>query len=516
MRFERSSGLLLHITSLPSHGGIGDFGPTAYAFADFLASSKQRLWQVLPLSPTGYGNSPYAALSAFAGNPLLISLERLADKGWIERERLKDLPGPSGEVDFETVARIKVPLIEEAARNFLHKHTDEEWAAFDGYRRMNWSWLEAYALYCVLRRKYNEASWTEWPAEVVHRRREAMEQVWAEHHDEIQIQQIIQFVFDEQWGALRSYCGELGIKIIGDVAIFVNYDSADVWNNPDIFELHEDLSPIRVAGVPPDYFSASGQRWGNPLYRWDVLREHGFNWWIDRIRRARSLYDIIRLDHFRGFEAYWAIPAENETAVDGAWIKAPGAELFERLHEVLGELPFIAEDLGLITPEVDALREQFNFPGMRILQFGFSGRGAHNYLPHRFVENTVVYTGTHDNNTSRGWWQDEASAIEKDAIKTYLGTTEDVVWGLIRCAETSVADLCLMPVQDVLDVGTEGRMNMPSRASGNWSWRYREGALTPEIAARLATITEVADRDFIPGAEDKSADSDATGERTAS
>jgi 4-alpha-glucanotransferase len=498
MPFDRSSGLLLHITSLPSHGGIGDLGPAAYAFADFLASGKQRLWQVLPLSPTGYGNSPYSSLSAFAGNPLLISLELLAQKGWIDVDRLKGLPGRSGNVNFEEVAAVKMPLLEEAARNFLYRHSDEDWKRFEEYRHGNGVWLDAFALYSVLREKYQRASWNTWPAELAHRDPAAIEKLWREHFDEIQIQQIIQFAFDEQWCALRAYCAERAIKLIGDVAIFVSYDSADVWHNPGIFDLHEDLSPVRVSGVPPDYFSVTGQRWGNPLYKWDVLREQGFAWWIDRVRRARALYDIIRLDHFRGFEAYWSIPAENETAVEGEWVKAPGDELFQKLRDELGELPFIAEDLGIITPEVDALRERFELPGMRILLFGFGDRKAHNYLPHRYVRNTVVYTGTHDNNTTRGWWEDEARAEEKAAIKAYLGSTgQDIAWDMIRAAASSIADLCLVPVQDILALSTEARMNMPSRSTGNWSWRCPEDLLTDELAAKLAALAEVTDRDLI-------------------
>jgi 4-alpha-glucanotransferase len=499
MPFDRASGLLLHVTSLPSYGGIGDFGPAAYDFADFLAESKQRLWQVLPLSPTGYGNSPYAALSAFAGNPLLISLDSLVQWGWIAHDRIAQLPGRSGDVHWEDVVARKMPLIEEAARNFLDRHSTEDWKRFEGYCRMNGTWLESYAFYSVLRRRFNGASWHTWPADLVHREPAALDKIRAEHGEELAIQQVIQFAFDEQWSKLRAYCAGRGIRIIGDVAIFVNYDSADVWTNPGIFELDENYLPIRVSGVPPDYFSATGQRWGNPLYRWDVLAEQGFAWWVDRIRRAQSLYDIIRLDHFRGFEAFWAIPAENETAENGEWIKAPGAELFQRLRDVLGDLPFIAEDLGIITPEVDALREQFNLPGMRILQFGFSDRGAHNYLPHRYVPNTVVYTGTHDNNTTLGWWDHEATKAEKDAVKTYLGTSKkDVVWAMIRAAETSVADTCILPVQNLLELGEAGRMNMPSSTGDNWSWRLPEGALTPEIAEKLAAITEVADRDLPP------------------
>jgi 4-alpha-glucanotransferase len=499
MPFDRSSGLLLHITSLPSYGGIGDLGPAAFAFADFLAAAKQRLWQVLPLSPTGYGNSPYAALSAFAGNPLLISLEYLSDWGWIDGERIAHLPGRSGNVQFDDVIRAKLPLIEEAARNFLHKHNAEQWSRFEGYCRTNATWLDSFAFYSVLRRKFHGASWHSWPAEFAHRDPQALAHIRQENSEEFAVQQVIQFAFDEQWHSLRNYCAEKNIRFIGDVAIFVNYDSADVWTNPGIFELREDLTPIRVSGVPPDYFSKTGQRWGNPLYRWDILEQQGFAWWVDRIRRANSLYDIIRLDHFRGFEAFWAIPGEDDTAVNGKWIKAPGEQLFEKLREQIGDLPFIAEDLGLITPEVDALREQFDFPGMRILQFGFSNRGAHNYLPHRYEPNTVVYTGTHDNDTTRGWWQHGATKVEKEAINNYLAPPQDdVVGALIRAAASSVADICLFPVQDILGLGSEARMNVPSQSQNNWGWRCPEGLLTNEVAARLAALTEVTDRDLPP------------------
>jgi 4-alpha-glucanotransferase len=500
MPFERSSGLLLHIASLPSIGGIGDLGPAAYAFADFLAASKQRLWQVLPLGPTGYGNSPYASLSAFAGNPLLVSLENLADRGWLEntsdRGRLATLPGPSGNIDHEAVLTQKLPLLEEAARNFLHSHSPEEWSSFESYCRENTPWLNDWALYSVLRRKFDFASWSDWPSDVKHREPAALDRLRLEHGEELAVAQALQFAFDEQWRALRAYCAARDIRFIGDIAIFVNYDSADVWTNPELFELDKDLLPIRVAGVPPDYFSQTGQRWGNPLYKWDVLQQNGFAWWVDRIRRAHFLYDVIRLDHFRGFEAYWAIPAQDETAVNGKWVKAPGTALFQKLHDQLGELPFIAEDLGLITKEVDALREQFHLPGMKVLQFGFSGRGAHIHLPHRFVTNTVAYTGTHDNDTTRGWWEHGATEVEKDAVRAYLGVTaNDVVWPLIRATASSVADLALYPVQDILELGSEARMNVPSRPTGNWSWRCAENALTPALAQKLAALTAVTDRD---------------------
>jgi 4-alpha-glucanotransferase len=507
MPFERSSGLLLHITSLPAYGGIGDLGPAAYDFADFLAASKQRLWQVLPLSPTGYGNSPYAALSAFAGNPLLISLERLCDWGWIGVERIANLPPRDGNVQFDAVAAAKMPLLVEAARNFLRQHQPAQWTRFQAYCRDNQSWLDDWAFFSVLRTKFNTGAWTQWPDPIARHQPAALDQLRIDEAEALAIEQILQFAFDLQWSALRAYCAQREIKFIGDIAIFVNYDSADVWTHPEHFELNPDRSPIRVSGVPPDYFSATGQRWGNPLYDWEALEARGFDWWVERMRRARALYDIIRLDHFRGFEAYWAIPAEDETAINGEWIKAPGAALFARLRQVLGDLPFIAEDLGLITPEVDALREQFQLPGMRILQFGFSNPGAHNYLPHRYEPNTVVYTGTHDNDTTRGWWQHGATDLERDAVRTYLDPpyhhdpstdAAAVVWPLIRCAATSVADICLFPVQDILEIGSEGRMNVPSSTGDNWGWRVPQHVLTPDLARRLAALTEVTDRDLRP------------------
>ena len=496
MPFERSSGLLLHISSLPAYGGIGDFGPAAYAFADFLALAKQRLWQVLPLGPTGFGNSPYASLSAFAGNPLLISLEQLVAAGWIPQERIAGLPGGEGNVGFEEVERSKKPLLEEAARNFLDRPDREQWKRFERFREESAFWLNDYAVYSVLRQEFQSASWHAWPAQFAHRERDALGLLEQERHRQLEIEKAIQFAFDEQWRALRAYCAERDIRFIGDVAIFVNYDSADVWTHPDLFALRDDLTPIRIAGVPPDYFSITGQRWGNPLYRWDVLESREFDWWIDRIRRSRALYDIMRLDHFRGFEAFWAIPAEDETAVNGQWVKAPGAKLFAKIREQFGDLPFIAEDLGLITPEVDALRSQFGLPGMRVLQFAFSGRGAHNYLPHRYEKNTVVYTGTHDNDTTLGWWRHGAGEVERREVHAYLAPPEqDVVWSMIRAAETSVADVCLLPVQDLLALGSEARMNTPAKPEDNWAWRLAPNALTGELANRLRYLTEITDRD---------------------
>lgn len=494
---DRLSGILLHVTSLPSYGGVGDFGPAAYAFVDFLHAGKQRLWQVLPLSPTGYGSSPYSALSAFAGNPLLISLELLVRDGWLTADRIQGLPGHEDPVDFGTVQGLKLPLIQEAAGNFLDHATGEQRLRFQKFCADNVSWLPDYAMFTVLRRTYEYQSWHEWPVEYAHRESSALTRMMSERGRELAIEQTIQFLFNEQWCALRSHCGQRGVQILGDVAIFVSYDSADVWTNPEIFELDEQRRPLRVSGVPPDYFSSTGQRWGNPLYKWSLLQERGFDWWVARIRRALTLHDTIRLDHFRGFEAFWSIAAEEETAVNGQWVKAPGHALFARLREVFGDLPFIAEDLGLITPEVDELREHFGMPGMRILQFGFADRGGHLYLPHRYVPNTVVYTGTHDNNTTLGWWRNDATDVERAAVESYLGPQRDmeIVWAMIRAAARSVANLCIFPLQDVLHLGSEGRMNTPSAGAGNWSWRFSLNALHPDLSAQLASLMEVTDRD---------------------
>ncbi|MCU1322983.1 MAG: 4-alpha-glucanotransferase [Acidobacteriaceae bacterium] len=497
---DRLSGILLHVTSLPSYGGVGDFGPAAYGFVDFLAASKQRLWQVLPLSPTGYGSSPYSALSAFAGNPLLISLERLVDEGWIGRERIEGLPSHNGCADFGEATRLKLPLVEEAAANFLDRANDEQRACFQKFCEDNNTWLPDYANFTILRRMHGYVSWIDWPAQYALHDGDAILALLTSHGRELAIEQVVQYFFSEQWKALRAYSAERDIRILGDIAIFVNYDSADVWTHPDLFELDEKGHPIRVSGVPPDYFSVTGQRWGNPLYKWGLLRERGFDWWVARIRRSLALYDTIRLDHFRGFEAYWSIPAEEETAIKGQWVKAPGQELFQRLRDVFGELPFIAEDLGVITPEVDELREHFGMPGMRILQFGFSDRPGHLYLPHKFVPNTVAYTGTHDNNTTLGWWQHDTSENDRINVQNYLQTIEhdgDIVWALMRAAARSVANICIFPMQDVLHLGVEARMNMPSAPSGNWTWRYDMDALHPDFAAKLAALSEMTDRDGV-------------------
>ena len=503
MEFQRSSGILLHVSSLPSYGGIGDLGPAAHEFVAFLAKAKQHVWQVLPLGPTGYGNSPYAGSSAFAGNPYLISLEFLSDWGWIGGDRIAGLAGRSGNADFEAVETRKLPLLYEAAGNFLDRgpHDEtlaEQWKEFEEFCSAESSWLVDYAFYAELRRQFSTGAWTAWPEPVRRRNPQALAQIAAKHGRALAQEQVLQFAFSKQWSDLRKAAAEHEIRILGDVAIFVNMDSADVWVHPDIFDLDKDLQPIRIAGVPPDYFSPTGQRWGNPLYRWDVLEERGFDWWIDRIRRACQLYDVVRLDHFRGFEAYWSIPAEEETAVNGEWVKAPGQELFHALEAALGPLPLVAEDLGVITPEVDALRLNNNMPGMRVLQFGFGGKAAHNHLPHRFVPATVAYTGTHDNDTTQGWWN-TASNTERNAVEALVGPVDGrPVWPLIRAASASIAEMAIVPAQDLLELGSDARMNTPAVPAGNWSWRAPESSWTPELAARLADLEEVTDRDNDP------------------
>ena len=518
MNFQRSSGVLLHVTSLPSSGGIGDLGPAAHEFIRFLRRAQQHVWQVLPLCPTGFGNSPYAGSSAFAGNPGLISLEVLSAWGWISGERISGLAGRGGAVRFQEVEERKLPLLWEAAGNFLDRGLDDEslagqWRDFEDFANAEGAWLNDYALYAVLRREFKTGAWTEWPEALRRRDAQALGEAAARHERAIAIERVLQFAFARQWNQLHDLAAESGIRVLGDVAIFVNMDSADVWVHPEIFELNENLKPIRIAGVPPDYFSKTGQRWGNPLYRWDVLAQRGFDWWIDRIRRATEVYDIVRLDHFRGFEAYWAIPAEEETAVNGEWVKAPGLELFRALENALGPLPLVAEDLGMITPQVDALRVAAGFPGMKVLQFGFSNKGAHKHLPQQYTIDTVAYTGTHDNDTTQGWWQ-TASEAERKAVEALVGPVDGrPAWPLIRAAEASVAAIAVVPAQDLLELGAEARMNTPAVPEGNWNWRAPEHCWTDELASRLAALSEVTDRDNDPmgETENEGRESEGTG-----
>jgi 4-alpha-glucanotransferase len=487
----------LHPTSLPSQGGIGDFGAAAHDFVEFLGAARQRLWQVLPLNPVGFGNSPYSSFSAFAGSPLLISLERLAEHGWIDRGRLAVLPESQGDVDYDRVRAIKIPLLQEAASNFVQHATGASRARFEQFCRDQAWWLDDFVLFGALRHRFGGQSWNEWPREFARRTPEALAKLRSEAAFQLDAARALQFAFFEQWRALRTHCAHYGIRIVGDIAIFVNYDSADVWTQPGIFRLNNNLDPEAVAGVPPDAFSETGQRWGNPLYRWDTLEQGGYHWWVQRMRSVLTTCDIVRLDHFRGFEAYWEIPAYEATAVNGKWVKGPGKSLFDVLHRELGSLPLIAEDLGFITPEVHALREYLGIPGMRVMQFGFGDPGAHIYLPHRFEWNTVVYTGTHDNDTTMGWWRSQATEQERRYAGSYLGATgHNASWAFLRGAMASVARYAIVPLQDVLALGSEARMNTPSQISGNWEWRFLPGALRSQTAEALATLTEISDRDM--------------------
>ena len=497
MSFPRAAGILLHPSSLPSRGGVGDFGPAAYRFLDFLASARQGLWQVLPLGPLGYGNSPYSSTSAFAGNPLLISLERLAERGWIDAAKLD--PGKldgsaSGPVEYDHVFAKKMPLLFDAARTFLRSGSPDALRQFEKFRTDNAWWLDDFVLFDALRARHKLESWNQWPHDLAHRERAALEKAREDLAVDIQIRSALQFAFYEQWRALRRYCAERAIRVVGDVAIFMNHDSADVWTHRELFRLTETLEPEVVAGVPPDFFSKTGQRWGNPLYRWDVMKERGHEWWVQRLRWATQNCDYIRLDHFRGFEQFWEIPASEPTAVNGRWVDGPRDDLFVKLREALGGLPFFAEDLGFITPEVHALRERLQIPGMAVLQFGFGDEGAHIYLPHR-AAGKVIYTGTHDNDTVVGWWNSGASEHERRNAEAYVGRCEDGIhWALIRAAQGSPASLSIIPLQDVLGLGSEARMNTPSLHGGNWRWRFAEGRLTSELAAKLALLAEVTDR----------------------
>jgi 4-alpha-glucanotransferase len=494
MPFPRAAGILLHPTSLPSRGGIGDFGPAAYQFVDFLASARQGLWQVLPLGPLGYGNSPYSSTSAFAGNPLLISLERLAERGWMDPAKTGGIEAGSGPVEYDQVFAKKMPLLFDAARNFLRSGSSDALRRYEQFRSENAWWLDDFVLFDALRARSKLDSWNQWPRGLAHREPAALQTARGELAADIQIRSALQFAFYEQWRALRRYCAERAIRIVGDVAIFMNHDSADVWTHQELFRLNEKLEPEVVSGVPPDFFSKTGQRWGNPLYRWDVMKERGYEWWIQRLRWATQHCDYIRLDHFRGFEQFWEIPASEPTAVNGRWVDGPRDDLFIKLREALGGLPFFAEDLGFITPEVYALRDRLQIPGMAVLQFGFGDEGAHIYLPHR-AEGKVIYTGTHDNDTVVGWWNSGASEQERRNADAYLGRSEDGIhWGFIRAAHGSPAGLSIIPLQDVLGLGSEARMNTPSLHGGNWRWRVDQGRLTGDLAAKLALLAEVTDR----------------------
>ncbi|MGA7220613.1 MAG: 4-alpha-glucanotransferase [Candidatus Sulfotelmatobacter sp.] len=494
MSFPRVAGILLHPTSLPSRGGIGDFGPAAYSFVDSLAAARQGLWQVLPLGPLGYGNSPYSSISAFAGNPLLISLERLAAHGWIDSSKLPALSLDNGPVQYDQVFATKMPLLFEAGRKFISSASGGARQRFENFCSANAWWLDDLVLFDAIRAQQKLRSWNEWPRDLACREPAALARAREELAVDLKIRGALQFAFYEQWQALRRYCSERSIRVVGDIAIFVNYDSADVWKHRELFRLNENLDPDVVSGVPPDFFSETGQRWGNPLYRWDVMKAQGYEWWIQRLRWATRNCDYIRLDHFRGFDQFWEIPASDPTAINGRWVDGPRDDLFHTVRDALGGLPFFAEDLGYITPEVHALRDRLQIPGMAVLQFGFSDEGAHMYLPHR-AAGKVIYTGTHDNDTTAGWFASGAAENERRNAECYLGRSEDGVhWSFIRAAMSSVADLCLIPLQDVLGLGSEARMNTPSLNDGSWKWRFAAGQFSHDLTAKLANLAEVTDR----------------------
>lgn len=506
MTFPRSTGILLHPISLPSRGGIGDFGPAAYEFLDFLHEAHQGLWQVLPLNPPANGNSPYSSTSAFAGNPLLISLERLSEMGWLEPAALSGLPSDVGGIDYDQVNRDKLPVLSKAARNFLERAQEEPRQRFGVFCQKNNWWLEDFVLFDALRERHGK-NWNKWPSPLARHEALAIDAAQRGLAADLAQRRVVQFFFWEQWRALRDYCAQKSIRVVGDIAIFVDYGSADVWAHRDLFRLNnDDLLPAVVSGVPPDYFSATGQRWGNPLYDWDAIRASRYQWWIQRLRWATQTCDFIRLDHFRGFAQFWEIPASEPTAINGKWVDGPGDEFFNKLKEELGGLPFFAEDLGLITADVVALRDRHGIPGMAVLQFAFGDPGAHAYLPHRLNPNRVIYTGTHDNDTTLGWWS-TLSEKERSAVIALIGPCEDGPnWGLIRLAQCSPANFSVVPLQDVLGLGSEARLNTPSTTMGNYYWRYRAGALKPEFATKLGALADVTDRlpeaVDVPSAED--------------
>ncbi len=511
MRFQRSSGILLHPTSLPGPHGSGDLGPEMFSFLDFLAVAGQKIWQVLPLNPTGYADSPYQCLSAFAGNPLLISLELLAEQGWLAPDELAAVPGfPTKSINYGAVIEFRFAMLRKAAARFFAALLKPEahcalMAEFEAFCVHQAAWLDDYALFMAIKDAHGGTAWTSWEPELAGRHPAALAEWSARLTAEIAAYKFWQFEFFRQWGAVRERCEQHGIRIMGDVPIYVAHDSVDVWTAPQFFWLDERGNPLKVAGVPPDYFSATGQLWGNPTYRWERLQEDGFRWWTARLRGVLRLFDLVRIDHFRGFEAYFEIPAGETTAVHGTWIKAPGTELFETLVREFGELPIVAENLGKITPEVEAIRRRFGFPGMAVLQFAFgTDPQGPSFRPHNYERNLVAYTGGYDNDTTVGWWtsgiagstrRKEDLRVELEFASAYLNLRgEPIQWVMMRALMASVADTVLIPMQDVLGLGSEARMNLPGRMGGNWKWRYERDQLRPEMIRRLRALTTLYER----------------------
>jgi 4-alpha-glucanotransferase len=502
MDFSRSSGVLLHPTSLPGRYGLGDLGEWAYRFVDFLVETDQTLWQMLPLGPTSYGDSPYQALSTFAGNPLLINPDKLVGLGWLTTQDFADLPPfPREVVDYGWVIPWRFALLDKAYAGFSIRATPDQRAAFSIWADENAWWLDDFALFVALKEANDGHEWTKWEKPLALHQPAALEAALALHADAIENQKFRQWVFHTQWFELKAYANSKGVKLVGDIPIFVAHDSSDVWSARELFYLDADGMPTVVAGVPPDYFSPTGQRWGNPLYRWEVMQASGFEWWIKRVRSVLKLVDIVRIDHFRGFCQYWEIPASEETAIKGEWVDAPGQALFETFKTVFGDIPVIAEDLGEITPDVYALRDGFNLPGMKVLQFAWGDtRGINVFLPHNYVTNCIVYTGTHDNNTTVGWWM---SSEATDAIKAHIGAyvghwINDIHWEMIRLAMASVARMAVVPAQDLLGLSARARMNIPSVQGGNWAWRLTEEQFAGLPRQRLRDLTRFYARN--PGA----------------
>lgn len=500
---RRKSGILLHPTSLPGRFGVGDLGAAAFRFADFLAAAGQRCWQMLPLVPTGYGDSPYQGLCSFAGNPILVSLDQLQRDGWLTEAELAGAPVfPDATVAYERVAPWKRSVLRLASERFHATASPEQTRELEDFRSRSAAWLEDFALFLALKDRHLGVAWTDWKPPLAQRDPAALAAARAELKGEIHAHMFAQFAFDRQWTGLRRYCRAKGIELMGDLPIYVAHDSVEVWSHQELFQLDGRGLPLAVAGVPPDYFSATGQLWGNPLYRWDALQQDGFRFWIERIRAALASFDILRLDHFRGFQGYWEVAAGEPTAARGRWVEAPGGRLFEALHEGLGRLPLVAENLGVITPAVEELRVRFGFPGMSILQFAFgTDPQAPTFLPHNYARDLVAYTGTHDNDTVLGWWTAEGTAgstrsdedvrRERAAACRYLATDgREMNWAFIRAVLASVADTAMVPLQDVLGLGSEARMNRPSVASGNWRWRCTAPASQlARLAERLAELT---------------------------
>ena len=499
MRFPRASGVLLHPTSLPGPHGSGDFGAAAYHFVDWLVAAGQTLWQILPLGGIGPGNSPYMSSSAFAGNVLLIDLTELQQRGWLDASDLEpDASFNDQRLNFGSVVPFRMQRLARAAERFANAATPDERAEFEAFCKHHHSWLDDYALYMALSDHYHGGNWSWWDAPLAARERPAMKAALIAHAPRIAFWKFCQWSFFRQWLRVKDYANERGIEIIGDIPIFIAYESAEVWARQELFELDERGTPTVVAGVPPDAFTSDGQRWGNPLYRWSAHTKERFAWWVERIRRTFELVDVVRIDHFRGFASYWEIPASEPTAIHGRWLPGPGEALFKAIGRALGPLPIIAEDLGIITPDVHALRTKFAFPGMRILQFAFNGGSDNTYLPHNHDHDSVVYTGTHDNDTTQGWWT-AASPTEQQHVRDVLATdATEIHWDLIRCACASVADTALYPLQDVLGLGSEHRMNYPGKGEGFWEWRFSWDQVRPEHAQRLAHLCRLYRRDGTP------------------